>query len=558
MTEHELLNFKEKTIFDESLLNYYKFLSWGRFYPDLFLDLIKPEKGSINLHLDQRIFMRCDMRFFSMYGTFSRGYAKTFNEVIDAFLACMFYPGITIAISAQTKENAADLIAAKVNEILKYYPILVNELEVYPPRFSKGFAQVKFKNGSVLDAIANAQSTKGQRRTRLKIEESALLNNELFDDALGPVVEIGRSTCGKLAIKDPQELNQQIQFFTTSGFRGSDEFQRSVQMYEDMTELKGKIVLGSNWMLPCWFGRGSSKNKILQKKKETSPIFFAQNYEQEWVGSSDGAVVDINKLMTCRSLTTPMVACKNIKEEFYLGVDVARSQNTNNNQSSVAVGRVLRNSSGRIIHIDIPNIITISNATNFEAQAAIIKKIKRDFNAKAVCLDGNGLGAGLVDKMLEVTYDPITGKNLGCWDTINTTNQPEDPDNAERCLWDMKAQAVQSKVITDFMDAVDSGTLRLLEKRQDSSFTEIERQSLNELVMPYMQTDFLFEEIANLKLKHLNNGGVTIEKVVKKVDKDRFSALAYLIWYIVEQRSEIENDEMDYSSAPMLVSNISY
>lgn len=41
--------------------------------PDLFLDLMKPKEGGINLHSDQRLFMRCGMRFFSLYGCFPRG-----------------------------------------------------------------------------------------------------------------------------------------------------------------------------------------------------------------------------------------------------------------------------------------------------------------------------------------------------------------------------------------------------------------------------------------------------------------------------------------------------
>lgn len=52
---------------------YVDFISWARFYPDLWLDLIKPKNGGINLHSDQRTFMRIAMRFLSMYGVYPRG-----------------------------------------------------------------------------------------------------------------------------------------------------------------------------------------------------------------------------------------------------------------------------------------------------------------------------------------------------------------------------------------------------------------------------------------------------------------------------------------------------
>ncbi len=551
--KERILAIQDDSVFGKNLYNYYEFISWARWYPDLFIDLLRTEKSNFNMHFDQRVFLRSDVRFMNMYGTFSRGYAKTFNEVLSCVIVAVLFPQIELAISAQTKENAADLLKSKFNEIRNKFPLIENELEK-EPKFIKGDALIQFKNGSSIDAIANAQTTKGQRRRRLKIEEAALLNNELYQDALEPVTEVPRYTVGKMALVDPQELNQQIHFFTTSGFRGSDEYQRSIDMYDNMCELKGQIVLGASWMLPCWYGRGSNKSQILRKKSTSSPIAFAQNYEQEWVGSSDGALVDINKLMNCRTLTTPMINFNKLDEEFYLGVDVARSQKATNNQSSIAIGRVIRNKeSNRIVSIEIPNIMTVSNAMNFSAQACLVKKTKKNFLAKAVIADGNGLGAGLIDELLKESYDPITGEYLGCWNTMNTDNQPEVRD-AEKCLFDMKAQHFQSKVVADFIDAVESGKLKLLEKKQDTDFSSKDKQNMDLRVLPFIQTDLLFEEIANLKLKHMTNGALSVEKVVKKVDKDRFSALSYLIFYITEYCSAVKskNNNTNVSSLTAL------
>ena len=239
-----------------------------------------------------------------------------------------------------------------------------------------------------------------------------------------------------------------------------------------------------------------------------------------------------------------MINFNKLDEEFYLGVDVARSQKTSNNQSSIAVGRVIRNKeSDRILSIEIPNIITVSNAMNFSAQACLVKKTKKNFLARAVIVDGNGLGAGLIDELLKESYDPITGEYLGCWNTMNTDNQPEVRD-AEKCLFDMKAQHFQSKVVADFIDVVESGKLKLLEKKQESDYTAKDKQDIDLKVMPYLQTDLLFEEIANLKLKHMSNGALSVEKVVKKVDKDRFSALSYLIFYITEYCSAVKSNNV--------------
>ena len=149
-------------------------------------------------------------------------------------------------------------------KIISDFPLLANEIA--KTRFSKNDALIEFKSGSKITNLANAQTSKGRRRHRIKIEESALLNNTLFEDALAPIVEVGRTTAGSLAIIDPEEMNFQIHFYTTSGYRGTDEYNRSVRMVNGMRNCSGDIVLGSSWMLPCFYGRGSTKTQILKNK----------------------------------------------------------------------------------------------------------------------------------------------------------------------------------------------------------------------------------------------------------------------------------------------------
>lgn len=553
MTKEQIIELQDNSVFGSNLYKYVELASWINWYPDLFLDMITPESGGIKLHMDQRIYLRSILRFVSTYGVFPRGWGKTFDEVLAMFLVGIRFADIELALTAQTKENAAELLRDKTLEIIKYYPMLENELDggslKTGTRFSKNDAEVRLKSGARIDVLANAQQSKGQRRKRINIEEAALLNDTLFQDVLKPIPEVPRYTIGKLSVVNPEELNQQINFFTTSGFRGSDEYQRSIRMLNGMINLSGEMVLGSSWFLACWFGRGSTKSQILQKKKEMSLIAFAQNYESKWVGCADSALVNINKLMNCRSLTSTQKTSKP-DDEFYLGVDVARSQNTNNNQSSVCVAKVKRNKDKtKIISVDIVNIINIPNILNFTAQACIVKKIKKRYNAQAVVMDGNGLGAGLIDECLKESFDPVTNESLGCWDTINDDNMPELPDDAEKILYNLKAQSVQSKVVTNFIDMVDSEKLRLLCNKQLNDFTVAEQDDFDNEVAPFVQTDCLFEEVANLKLKQLQNGGVTIEKVIKKLDKDRVSALLYVLWYINEFCKDMySSSEYEYAT----------
>ena len=545
---------EENSQFRSNLDKYVDFVSWARFYPDLWLDLIKPQKGGIKLHSDQRTFMRVAMRFLSMYGVYPRGWGKTFNEEIVMFIACVFFPGIEFALTAQTKENAAELLKDKYNDILKKYPWFKNE--IYDAHFSKSDAEIKFVNDSRIDVLANSSTSKGQRRNVIMIEESALIDDFTFQDSLFPIVEHGRLTVGDLGILNPEELSQKVNFYTTAGFRGSDEFSRSLRMKDDMVNLEGKIVMGSDWHLGCWYGRGSTKQQILDKKKNMSPIAFAQNYESKWVGSADGALIDINKIMKLRTISKPEIEYDG-KSDYYVSMDVARSQKTSNNQSSIAVLKVKRNKEKRIVYIQLVNLINLPNGLNFTGQAIEFKRIKNIFKAKKAISDENGLGKGLVDELLKEQIDPITKETLKCWDTINSDLEP-DIKGSEKCLFALHSQGINSDIIVNFIDMVESGKLQLLVKVQNSNYDVDDKNHIKNVIVPSMQTDLLIEEVANLKLKHMQGGKLSTEQVTRGIDRDRFSAVAYGLWYIKNYEDKIKSDKQQDISNLSCVSSVSF
>jgi hypothetical protein len=516
--------------FTKNLDKYTDLISWARWNPDLWWDLITPETGGIRLDLDQRVFLRSLARFTANYGVFPRGYGKTLLELMGMYHTAVFFPDIEISMTAQTRENAAKLVDEKHREIVKFYPMMANEITKYSS--SKDSVEVLFTSGGRIDVLANNQSTKGARRKRLNVEEAAQINAALFEDVLEPIVNVPRRTIGREALINPEELNGQINFFTTSWFRGSDEFERNIHMIDEMAELKGKIVIGSDWQLACSYGRGETKSQLLEKKAKLSPTFFAMNYESKWVGASDGAMVDINKVMDLRSLPKPELKGDG-KSEYVISMDVARSESNSNNQSSIAVFKLKRNTNERITQIKLVNLINLPNGLNFSAQTVELKRIRNVYNAKAVVVDGNGLGSAIVDEALKDTIDPLTGDSLGCWNTINTESQPE-VDKAEKILYSLHSQGINSDIIINFIDMVESRKLQLLEKVQNSGYDVNDVDYFKNNILPHIQTDFLLEEVANLKIKKLPSGKYTTEQVTKRIDRDRYSAVAYGLWYIKE------------------------
>lgn len=557
--------------FDDNLDKWIYFSQWSIWYPDLFYDLITPEKGGMRLDLDQRVFLRAMCRFLSTYGVMPRGYGKTLIELMAIYHTCIFFPDITISMSAQTKENASSISEDKHRELMKFFPILQNE--VVNSSFTKNGAEVEFTSGAVYSVLANAQSTKGQRRRRFTIEESNLLNNDLFKDVLEPVVNVPRRTIGKQSGVNPWELNGMINFVTTSGYRGSDEYVRVLGMLDEMADLKGKFVLGASWKLPCYYGRGETESQIMSKKNDPtqSSVRFAQNYESKWVGSADGALINISKMLKLQTLNKPELSCPKDKKgnfelcEYVFGVDVARSNAQSNNKTCVVVLKLIRNIKEEIRQIQLVNIIEPPNGCTFKEQSLVVKRLFYKYGGdldlcksrvKAIVIDGNVIGKGLIDRLCEEHTDPDTNEELGCFASINSDIHCDNPE-APKIIYDLTAQGINGDIITKFTDYIETERLKLI-KNYDEIRSSISKEEDFDTELACINTRLLIDEVANLKLKKTTNS-ITVEQVVKKVDKDRYSALAYALYYIsLFLERYVEDSEESWSDAPSFVTSYTF
>lgn len=525
---------------EKNLEKWSMLIAYFRWYPDCFYQLITPETGAIiKLGPDQRIMLRCLSRFKSTYGVLPRGSGKTMLALMDAVHTCIFFPNVMIALTAQTRENSAKLIQDKYDELIRAYPLIKEE--IYSAKFSKDTSEILFHNGSKLTNIANNQSSKGAHLQRGIVDEDNLTDEETYLDVLEPIfTTVPRRTVGKECVVDPHERNFQINQLTSAGYRNSPAYYRCLSHLRNMIDLKGEMCLGASWELGVFFGRGASKAEILKKKETNTMVSFDMNYRAAWTGASDSALVNISKLLECRTLTLPDFKEDGI-HEYVLSMDIARSDNDNNNQSSVAILKPIRKQNGKIKEVQLVNLVTMSSTTDFEAQAIELKRLRKAFNASAVIIDDNGLGKAVGDALVKEHIDPLTGENLGCWDTLNSERIPE-ISGSPKIVFCYMAQKYDNESIPIFMDAIETGKLRLLIKKETYSY---ENNQDTKSLLPYIQTDFFIEEVSNLQLKHLNNGGLSIDKVVKKNNKDRFSAVQYGLWYIMKYLNDVNENETD-------------
>jgi len=528
--------------------------SFLRWMPDIFWDMYKPENGGLIFDLHQRVMIRLLSRFPENYFCAPRGISKTLVHVMNQYHAACCFPGVSLSITASTKEQSVKIWKDKHDEILRFYPSFAANIK--SANFSKDTGKVEFVNNSIVDNLANSQQSKGLRRHRGGLEESALIDKDTYDDCIEPIFNIGRTTM--TSENDPEELNGQINRYSTSGYKNSDEYEKILIVAKNMIDLKGTFVFGSDWFIPVHFGR--QKKSTIDKARKSNIIRFKQNYLCDWVGASSGGLINISKLIKARTINMPELECPKDKRgnnelnEYVIGVDVARSQSENNNKTAITVLKIIRNQTGLIRQIHVVNIITPPNGLNYEEQSVIVKRVFYQYGGdldilksrvKAIVVDGNTIGQGLVEKLLEDVTDYETNEELGCFATINTEDKAKVQD-APPFVYVLKAQGINGDIIREFINYVESNKLKLVK-----SFDEIKNsipKGINEELIEVvcLQTQILIDEVANLKLKKTHNS-ITVEQVVRRVDKDRWSSLIYALFYISQfLEGEENNDDYDF------------
>ena len=251
--------------------------------------------------------------------------------------------------------------------------------------------------------------------------------------------------------------------------------------------------------------------------------------------------------------------------EYIISMDVARSKAQNNNQTAFLVGRITRGKDKSIKSVAIVNIYIPPNGLNFTQQAIIMKKLQKAYNAQVCVVDTNGLGKGVADRLVEEIVDPNTGQLYEAWDCINDETFKSLVPNSPKILYSLNATSINTNIIINFWDYVETFRLHLLPtdknasylsevtgvksgKRKKTETTQMDEMEKIDCMAVHMRTDTLLEQISNLEVEK-RGGNFIVKQITKGIDKDMFSALVYLLYVVqvhLNAKVEINIDYSDY------------
>ena len=542
-------SYKNEYTLDEQLDRWAELIAYWRWYPDVFLEAITPtnEDGKrigITLGADQKLMLRVMARFAYNYNVLPRGYGKTLIEILSVYLAAILYPESTWSMSAQTLEASAGFFSDKHADICRFYPIIEQEIEKW--RITDNFVEIKFKSGSVITNMTNNGTAKGMRRNGCTFEECALMDFTKYQDNTEPITsEPYKSQLKYMSTVDPYACNKQT--FVTTAYYKNDAYEFCKQMVIDKANCKNSFVFGASYVLPAKFKRNRDVEEVEALRDKVGDLMFNFNYRSRWAVSNGQCIVDVDKLKECQTLTKVELSAQR-DGEYYVSIDVARSAKDSNNASAIAVLKVRRDSRGKVREIQAPYIAKLPNGLNFKQQAIICKQICYLFNPQALVVDINGLGKGLMDYLLDENIMD-NGTVLEPYDMLNTDYR-SDFRNAKRIVYGIEAQSNNTEMITNFINVVETKTLRLLEPFDVNKALDIpDNDYLASEILPSLRTENFISEVQNLTVEQIPGSGKLKIGQLVRADKDIFSAVEMGSWYIMKFKNNgYEEQEEDFAS----------
>ena len=529
-----------------------EYISFWREYPDLFVDFMQtggdPEKEkdlTFRLFFYQRVFLRAAMRFKYVYAVYPRAYSKSFLSVMILMIRAILYPRAKLFSTAGGKEQAAQILQEKVDDICQKIPAFQREIDWTrgETKVGKDSCIYKFKNGSTIENLAATERSRGRRFHGGLIEECVGVDQKILQEVIIPTMNVSRM-CMDGTTQQDEVLNQSQIFITTAGYKNTFSYDKLIQLLVRMITRGDALVMGGTWRIPAVTGlQPKSFINDLKNDPTFNEASFGREYESKWTGSLEDAFFDGERFDRCRKLLQPEYEAsgRSSKNAYYvLAVDVGRR----GCQSVICVFKVTPSAEGQSIK-SLVNIYDM-NEDHFEDQAIKIKKLYYKYKAKRIVIDGNGLGIGLVDYLVKPQHleNGDVLPDFGVYnDDENFYKKYRTKDCEYDALYVLKANApINTEAHSIAQSQLNSGKVKFLigeGAAQDKLLGTKIGQGMTpeqraEYLKPFVLTSILRDEMLNLREE---NEGVNIilKRANSRIQKDKFSAFEYGLYYIKQE-----------------------
>ena len=518
-------------------------------YPDLYLNLIKPQHSKFKLKFFQVIFLRACLRYGRVLTIAPRAAGKSFICILALYLICIFRPGSHVFQCAPGKAQGAKIANQKIHQLWDIFPLLQDEI-IGGGNFGNDYVRLTFKNGSLFDVMTPLNSTRGNRATCGILDEFRDHDADDINEIILPLLNVDRPMVnGDKNENEPQQVQLWI---TSASEKNTFCYDKTIELLEQqIINPRETFIWGFDYRVPVLTGL-LSKDYLTELKM--SPTFnelgFAKEYMSRFVGGSSEAWFDFEKLSKSRRLVNPETSEKlraGINSFYIISVDVARL----GCQTVATVLKVFPNNETGY-KINLVNLYILGKTVEekvFDRQVIELKRLIAQFNPREVVIDINGLGVAFADSMIKESWDEEFQTMRPAYGFFNRDEYlPIQQRGCQKILFGIKANGqINSDMHSALYSKVYSGHLKLLISEQAARIKllstrkgqRMSPEAQNARLMPHILTSVLINEIMNLKMKPTGvNNQIAVEMINERMLKDKFSALEMGVYRVVQIENE--------------------
>ena len=509
----------------------------------------------------------------------ARAAAKTFIIAVWALTLGVLYPGLQIIVCAKTLKQGGIIISEKIAMLRERYPNVAREIRSLTHNVNT--YSCVLHNGSTINVVPSAESSRGNRASYIIVEESRLVPKDILEGIIKPFLFSRMPPYrSKPEYAEIEALKEEgtISYITSAWYK-------SEYWYSYVRSCIKRMVGGDETANFLAFDynitiRHNIKTEEMIKNEmiDADPVTVQMEYFNIPSGTSGKAYFK------------PSMFKRNIKRAFYpqreityntrrnpyntpkvegeirmISIDVATRANKTNDLSIISCARLIP-MMGRGYERSLMYMESFKGR-NTVLQAKRIKEVFFDFEADYLVLDLMNAGISIFDSLSQVTKHDERGLDYPAMTIVSEefeiidnklredlTNRTIGLGAIEVVFPILATQNLNSQIAVAFRSSLQKKLWNFLipdaeaeefliksnkEFMADANDSETTVFFLN----PYVQTNLLIGECINLDMAL--SGGLI--KLVEKpgLYKDRFSSVSYMNWIINHFDQELLKDPLE-------------
>lgn len=529
-------------------------ISFWRYYPDKFLDIMEGESSKYEIQPIQRIFMRANARYPQVFETASRGTTKSFCEFSEKMSEGILYPGVDSQYAGPSKEQLASILSGVVEEVFQQWPGL-RDYWAFQSNSRDNFEMVSNEGSHIMINVARGttcNSVVAEEVAQSETKTTRAFDHDNYKTAILPAVR-GIRMVNRM--RDPFFQQYQQVYITSAGKTHNEAYEYRAPILRAMLNGEDAFCID----VPSEVAVLSKIREVKWRdnlKQNLTADGWLREMDSLWTGTSENPLIRDSVLTESKNLLNMEERhCGNPDVFYIIGYDISYVDGAKNAKCATAILKCERqknDSKNRYMKSLVYVFDNPPPSTSFQ-QAWQLKQLWKRFSVENgepsyIALDARAYGKSVVEEMhkeMEDGLPPICCMNHEYPDLEETGALP--------VLYAVQATggSINGKHDSD-ADMIryaevefEQGNIRLLTGNVYEGVESYKRlHNIREsdldgaIARPYQKTRELIGQIGNLK-KVVTGFNTREERISKSINRDMWSALKYAlrVAYLLERQN---------------------